>query len=140
MRDATNYQTAAQQTLTLPWGNMVSHSHRPPRPVLRPGTVSANSGLFSTQGSWDEMVDLNTQHIYLKLGVFIISFELYLYLSNCSWLKISVLPAVNCGQRNLFLENVWGFSLLKRLKIINTRNRNRAMKKERFSHIIQPSP
>lgn len=43
-REGTNYRTAAQQTLTLPWGQPSISLPCPPTLDPRPGTNVANSG------------------------------------------------------------------------------------------------
>ncbi len=44
-REGTNYRTAAQQTLTLPWGQPPISLPCPPTLDSRPGTNVANSSL-----------------------------------------------------------------------------------------------
>lgn len=48
-REGTNYRTAAQQTLTLPWGQPSISLSRPPTLDLKPGTIVANSSQSPSQ-------------------------------------------------------------------------------------------
>lgn len=53
-REGTNYRTAAQQTLTPPWGQPSISLPRPPTLDLRPGTIIANSSPSPSQGVWQQ--------------------------------------------------------------------------------------